>query len=494
MRGILNRTVKKSRPERPHAPLKTGMDTRGVGYARLENMYIDYEVGGNALTSIPGFRRIYKAIDRVHSLFFVGLSEDRGFMLIHSGEKLYRLPICDRDKNPRPSVIAHLCDRESTSLSFGSVAFITDGVRLIMINHLGEPRLISEDREIAGCRCGAVYDGRLFLSGNKETPGRVYYSTPLNMGEPLFRSEGSFTEGSGKVNITSLTSLNGYLWLFKESADGEGDIICRQAVGGECYPTVRVIDGVRPISGVMTQGGELVFLTHRGLVSLNASAEGDVEITDRSLPINKMLLKERLGEAEFGRWMGYTVIAFGERVYLADPTGNGGWNWFPISRVGGYKGSRRVYRYSECAEEGCQTNPRTNEAATGEIYSRGKRDGGLIYYSMEGDKRYSVYPTAQFSGGEFMPLKKLYANGRLMWFATENGGIYLFNNDKRGASPKEIPFSESSDYAINPLCEGSGIHPIFYLFDSHAPSYIATTYPNEGGDKKPRKEKHDEQN
>lgn len=429
-----------------------------------ENTYIDREVFGKEIESIPGFRKICKAKERIHSLSFVGRSEEGGYLLIHSGSRLYRLSIADRDKSPTLIPIASLSDSESYAFSFGSLCFITDGARLTMVDSGGNAQQVSEQSDIAECRCATVYDGRLFLSGNPNRVGRVYYSTPLKDGTPSFSDENSFVEGAGRVNIKSILSLGGKLWLFKEWSDGDGEIICRRKAEGECYPTVRVIDGLLPISAAASQGGEIVLLTQGRLIFLS-DTDGGEEKTALPLPFMGEQAK-----AELGRWMGYTVVSLDGSFYLFARGEGGGYEQFTLSGIGGYKNDRRVYRYSEVADSGCLAHPKSHQIAEGEIYSRGS-ESGIVYYSSEKGKHYSVYPTAMMSGGEFMPARRLYANGRLMWFSTDDGGVYLFNNDKRGESPEGIPFSDCKEYGFEPICGDGSIHPLFYSFALHAPSY-----------------------
>ena len=91
--------------------------------------------------------------------------------------------------------------------------------------------------------------------------------------------------------------------------------------------------------------------------------------------------------------------------------------------------------------------------------------GKLIYYVEIGGKKYSVYPTSERCGGDFSPAETVVSDGKLLCFSTREG-IFLFNNDMRGAD----------------VGDGEGmLHPHFYSFDGHAPSYIiATAYDSVG--------------
>ena len=57
-------------------------------FAYLENMYIDRE-GGGLLESVPGYRRLFGAEDKIHSLALQNVGEEK-FIIFHSGKRLYK--------------------------------------------------------------------------------------------------------------------------------------------------------------------------------------------------------------------------------------------------------------------------------------------------------------------------------------------------------------------------------------------------------------------
>ncbi len=456
----------------------SGMSSSQPGdFAYIKNMYINYEGGGDAIESIPGFRRILRPGSEVHSLFTVGDGKAR-CLIAHAGDKLLRLPMSD---GGRPEVICDLADGDSLVIPFGSTAFLLDGERLTRIERDGGVSEISRDADVVGCRCGAVYNGKLLLSGNEALPGRVICSS-LTDGEMLFTPAEGFDGGVGGVNTKSLIAHNGYLWVFKTADDGSGSIICRREEEN-CYNVCAIFSNTVALSSPLSMGDELLFITAEGLMAVkNPTPSGGAEMLCRSEPIAKRLLREELNNAKLGSWLGYAVICLGGRIYLADPRADGReYGWYLLSEIGGYKGDKRVYRYLPYGEEGCKAHPNSNGIASGEIYSKGLEGGKMIYFSLEGELCYSVYPTEEMAGGELLPPTRLLCEGGFMCFATSDGSVYLFNNDKRGLPPQRISSAEDFDPEKYAYEYADRLHPDFYSFAGHAPSYEVTTCEDDFG-------------
>jgi hypothetical protein len=111
-----------------------------------------------------------------------------------------------------------------------------------------------------------------------------------------------------------------------------------------------------------------------------------------------------------------------------------------------------------------------------EVISLRLEGGKNIFYAEEDGKKYSVYPTEERFGGNLMPAEILISDGELLCFAS-CGEIFLFNNDMRGVAPEEIKSEKNFDEKEYERLYGNKIHPGFYSFMGHAPSYvIATAY------------------
>ena len=77
-------------------------------FSYLENMYVDYESGGGAIESIPGFRRLYSFEQPINSICSCGDN-----LLIHAADELYLINKEERDNIPALSPIANLKNDKS---------------------------------------------------------------------------------------------------------------------------------------------------------------------------------------------------------------------------------------------------------------------------------------------------------------------------------------------------------------------------------------------
>ena len=118
-------------------------------YAYAENMYIDYDGDGLAIESVPGFRKIYSFDAPINGIYTQNLNTGRLFLLIHAGEKLYRIDEVDIDHLGYVEPIATLENKRSCSYTVGRTIYIIDGVRILAIDENGTCETVSDDAESA---------------------------------------------------------------------------------------------------------------------------------------------------------------------------------------------------------------------------------------------------------------------------------------------------------------------------------------------------------
>lgn len=445
----------------PHGmSLKRGRPKEKLRYA--QNVYIDHEGGGDAVESIPGFRKIYATEKKIHSFALVK-AEEKSCLIVHEGDSLYRSFMTEENEAKKKEKLTELSDSESKIFTFGKISIITDGKSLYLLEG-GEITAAFDEEFIAKCSLCAMVDGRLFLSGNKNEGGKIFFSSRLDTEKPTFSYEDYILEGG---EIISLLSHGGELWVFKGGQEGES-IVCRNTEEG--YQKRRVLCGVRPTGRALSCEGEIVFLAEDGLWSIEAPQSAEkARLTHRSADIDAMLLTEDIKNAPLTLWKGYVAIGVGEKIYLADRRED--YSWYILSDIGSYAGDRRVYRYSPIAPEGYSVHKATDMAAEGEVMSLRLEDGRTVYYTEEGGKRYAVYPTDERVGGMFSPAEALLSSGSLLLFSTVDG-LFLFNSDKRGITPEGKDCKSRKKYSL---------HSSFYSFDGHAPRYIIATESDDCG-------------
>ena len=112
----------------------------------LENMYRDYESGNmNLIESIPGFRRIAGLEKKIHSFFCQKDSKGDRYIIVHSGDSLFRFPLDSRDSLVSGlTPIATVADNKSHGFNWGCELYILDGVNIIRIADDGTAAVVDD--------------------------------------------------------------------------------------------------------------------------------------------------------------------------------------------------------------------------------------------------------------------------------------------------------------------------------------------------------------
>lgn len=340
---------------------------------------------------------------------------------------------------------------------------------------------------IKGCTLCAVYDGRIFISGNPELPGFVFYCSVDKSGNVnpfYFGANNYFVDGVGKYEVSSLLSSSDHLTVFKSGDDGSGSIFYHsrsEKDGSVSYPVTYVYNGAAVKDCSFNFLDDEVFLTDMGLCALERTSGNALpKLRCRSSNINPHIFTNGLDDASITEWRGYLVLSSGGRVYLADSrqTFNSGdsfeYEWYYLNGIGTRSGAKRVYRYSSSPSKKFTRHPNPNTPVNSTVYSI-TSGGTTLLYTDENGYTYAVYSTDEMQGGVFSPATCFLGMGELLYFGTESGNICVFNNDKRGVPPDRIKNSSDFDPEEYRRAMGDRIHPDFYDFASIAPRYLIST-------------------
>ena len=287
------------------------------------------------------------------------------------------------------------------------------------------------DRAVLGCRCASSYDGRIFLSGNPQLGGTVFYTALKSDGtvSPLyFGSRSYFLDGVGDYTVTSLITSRESLIVLKNGDDGAGSIFYHSVkdsgVYGDRYPVSYVHGGVCVRGSGCTFFDEDLFLCDAGLCTLEKSSSSYRSIRSLSSAVNQRLLSCDLDAVSTAGWCGYLALCANGSILLADTrggySGTKEYDWYCLSTIGTYEGDTPLYRYSSSAPEGFLTHADTDTEVKDTVMSVGDEIGELIYYTEKDGVRYAVYPTMERTGGTFRAATLILGCGNLLFFATEN--------------------------------------------------------------------------
>lgn len=293
---------------------------------------------------------------------------------------------------------------------------------------------------VTGCRCAAIYDGRVFLSGNPALPHTVVYTARRKDGvvdASYIGGESYFCDGSEKAPVSALVASSGGLYVFKGDAD-DGAFAYRHTgsdtgddVLGRVYPAVETVAGVMRVSAARNFAGLPVFLSERGLYGFRVgTATGErtaVSLDTRVMP--ELLLKS--GEFTMADAWGYLLLTAGDGdVFLADGRAldGDGYAFYRMNGVGVWHGDLPAYEYARFLPAGCtlSLSPRGGETATGSILQEGE-----YTYSYEDGQRYLVETRGEQIGGVFSPAILFCEAEGLLFFLTARGDLACFYTDKR---------------------------------------------------------------
>ncbi|MBE6689842.1 MAG: hypothetical protein E7590_00990 [Ruminococcaceae bacterium] len=325
---------------------------------------------------------------------------------------------------------------------------------------------------IHGCTLAAIYDDRIFLSGNPSLPNTVFYSQRNDTGENDPRYFGVLNyvnDGEGFDPVTAMFSFSDTLCVAKKNAvyyhqGADGDDIATRI-----YPAVRGNMGLGCLGACCNFLDDPVMLTREGVWGVNKETLTlERTLGRRSALIDPRLLKEQEPErAVMVEWEGYLCLFINGNVYMADSRamytddqGNTQYEWWYLTDIGVWRpdtGVRQHYWRSVTGELLYEGTSLEGLTATfdGGTYTLAATDLDLrfsadevktVTFKLNGDvenrlsgalregRLYLVYQTDELEReGRFYAAHHPLVMGARLFFAAD-GAVFLFNNDKRGES------------------------------------------------------------
>ena len=318
---------------------------------------------------------------------------------------------------------------------------------------------------ISKCKKIAVFDKKLFFTGNPEQPNTVFFTSTDLSGNNNISYVGIYNflyTGIGMTPNNAMVASQSVLMVFKGDTAQDGSIYylspfdVENDVVPRYYSVTEGAAGIGCIGGAINFMDDTVFISKRGLDAVGKQLTNlERSIVHRSSNVDRKLLAEDLKNVRMVEWKGYLVVSVDGHMYLADSramytdnTGNMQYEWFYLEGIGGYNvqssfgGSdyEKQYRYwSGALPEDCPENIKVKEDSNEEIV-RGKvnTNGTFLFeettnYLCYQDDEYTVKKDAKF-----YPAIELCVINDVLYFGTENGNIYCFNTDKRGEIPESI--------------------------------------------------------
>lgn len=213
-----------------------GDSQKRFGY--LENMYVDYTLGGSVVESIPGFRIIKSIGKKIHSIFSHRLGDGSEYILVHAGTYLYRFKSDMRDSlasNEWKTLSSVIKDGKSSAVAFGDYVFILDGEKITFIDQDGAigtlgvnippyTPLLSldgngdEDINLLSEKCVGIHYIKSYEDVSHASQGLTYVIT--GEAEKYCEVTGISDGFSGVLHIPSYATVNGVRYKVKSIGRG----------------------------------------------------------------------------------------------------------------------------------------------------------------------------------------------------------------------------------------------------------------------------------
>ncbi len=378
-------------------------------------------------------------------------------------------------------IISGIADGESIEQS-------TDGDD---IRDGAEGAAFSNGNAIKKCTKCAVFDGRIFLSGNPDLPNTVFFSSekhPLYFGSLDFMNDGK----SGH-SVRAILPAQDNLIVFKSADDGNGSIFYhkKEKLSGltrrVSYPARFANSGIPSLGDAVVFYDDALFISEMGLCALEKNSLGGVNAVCRSHNVNQRLLSEDFERVRFATWQGYLVLSAGGRMYLADSrhtftheTGSREYEWFYLTGIGARKSLAQKYFYQSLSYGSYKKHElEDKEAPTDDLFAVdtfGKIPPAEAVGTYINGEVFYVRRSEEYKNRGIYECCELLGVGELLLFGCENGAVMVFNNDKRGEVPKRLTDLDASfDTEGYKKLLGQGISAEYYTFDGVAPRYVIKT-------------------
>jgi hypothetical protein len=344
------------------------------------------------------------------------------------------------------------------------------------------------------CRIAAIYDGRVFLTGNPDLPNTVFFSSRDITGRnnPTYVGIYNYVnDGIGNTpNVAMIASPYMLMVIKGDTTQDDGSVFYHTATDNtnattadllpRIYPSVQGVIGLGGVGAAINFMDDPVFLSKNGLNGVDKETVNlERSIGHRSTFVDRSLTMRANANARMTVWDGYLcILTDGGTIYLADSRqaarvdGSYQYEWFVLDGIGTYKGQhdRFFYRTTEYRREdsdgsllypavmradGSYSRVRVHpnlggaycdfedvlETSLKLIDSEGRLreedDSMQLYYVAEGGAYYIVDSYGEQYGGEFSPACNLRAVGDQLYFGTDSGDLCVVNTDKRGTSLEE---------------------------------------------------------
>ena len=221
-----------------------------------------------------------------------------------------------------------------------------------------------ESEQITGCTLSAIFDERVFLSGNPDYPNNIYYCGRNNItgrtDPSYFPATNYVADGVGMAAITGMLAVADTLMVLKGDTQQDGSVYFHTAyaTGDDLhpkdYPSTRGLAGIGCLGACINFLDDPVFISRLGVEAVGQlSVRYERAIEHRSSLIDAKLVNMELKNASLVEWNGYLIALVDGKIFMADSrqrythdTGVMQYEWYYLEDIGIFKNQYLEYRYA----------------------------------------------------------------------------------------------------------------------------------------------------
>lgn len=217
----------------------------------------------------------------------------------------------------------------TVNASAGTITFekapekpLTDGQDNVVIQF--EKTVEGYADRINKCTLLAVFDDRVFFSGNQDYPNILWH---CSINDPTYIADTDYyNEGLDLSPVKALVPGNNALWVFKEPSQSNTTVFYHTPspthvndILVNVYPCQHSSITIGCVATGINFNDDIVFFSDRGMEGVTGDITTEQVISHRSsLVDSKMTTETKYKDMVLQEWEGYLLVIIGNKVYLAD--------------------------------------------------------------------------------------------------------------------------------------------------------------------------------
>lgn len=216
---------------------------------------------------------------------------------------------------------------------------------------------------ICDCTIAAIFDNRVFFSGNPNYPNHIFYCGRNITGyvDPTYFGVLNYMQdGVGITPITGMITVADTLMVLKGDTRQDGSTYFHTATStGEnlqprIYPSTQGLCGIGCLGACINFLDDPVFISRLGVEAIGQlSVRYERAVEHRSSLIDARLVNMDLSKAVLEEWNGYLLVLVDGKIFMADSRqkytheiGVPQYEWYYLEDIGVWKNQYPEYRYS----------------------------------------------------------------------------------------------------------------------------------------------------